>query len=76
MKISELIKQLQQLKKESGDMDVVLSVTDHTDYTYNFSFPGFDVGSVFDEDGEFESYEEDEDGEEVEIEYCVCDISI
>lgn len=72
MKISELIDQLKQLKKEFGDKDVVLSITDHTDHNYNFDFPGFDISSVYDEDGEFES--EDDDGNE--IEYCVCDISI
>jgi hypothetical protein len=72
MKISELIKQLQQLKKENGDMDVVLTVTDHTDYTYNFEFPGFGADTVYDEDGEFES--EDDNGDE--IFYCVCGISI
>lgn len=72
MKISELIKQLQQLKKENGDMDVVLNVTDHTDHTYNFEFPGFGADVVYDEDGEFES--EDDDGNE--IFYCVCDVSI
>ena len=66
MKISELIKSLQQLKKENGDMELVLSVTDHTDYTYNFDFPGFDVENVYDEDGEFDD----------ETDYCVCSINI
>ena len=50
MKISELIKDLTELQNEFGDMEVVLSVTDHTDYTYNFDHPGFDVGNVYDED--------------------------
>ena len=72
MKISELIEQLEQLKKENGDTDVVLSVTDHTDWTYHFSFPGFDMDTVCDIDGEFES--EDDNGDE--IFYCVCSISI
>ena len=72
MTISELIQNLTELKAEHGDMEVVLSVTDHTDYTYNFEHPGFDVGPVYDEDGEFDS--EDEDGNE--IDYCVCEISI
>ena len=72
MKISELIESLEQLKKENGDMEVVMSVTDHTDWTYNFEFPGFDVGNVYDEDGEFES--EDDNGDE--ILYCVCSVSI
>jgi hypothetical protein len=72
MKISELIEQLNQLKTEQGDMDVVLSVTDHTDWTYNFEFPGFDFDTVYDVDGEFES--EDDNGDE--ILYCVCSVSI
>ena len=72
MKVSELIKELQQFKKEHGDKDVVLSVTDHTDYTYNLDFPSFDIGPVYDEFEEWES--EDEDGNE--IEYCVCSVSI
>ena len=66
MKISELIEQLTELKEECGDMVVVLSVTDHTDYEYHFEHPGFDVGNVYDEDGEFDD----------ETDYCVCDISI
>jgi hypothetical protein len=70
MTISELIQNLTELKAEHGDMEVVLSVNDHTDYTYNFEHPGFDIGPVYDE--EFES--EDEDGNE--IDYCVCEISI
>jgi pyruvate/2-oxoacid:ferredoxin oxidoreductase beta subunit len=66
MKISELIKDLTELQNEFGDMEVVLSVTDHTDYTYNFDHPGFDVGNVYDEDGEFDD----------ETDYCVCEVSI
>lgn len=66
MKISELIKSLTELQNEFGDMEVVLSVTDHTDYTYNFDHPGFDVGNVYDEDGEFDD----------ETDYCVCEVSI
>ena len=66
MKISELIKDLTELQDEFGDIEVVLSVTDHTDYTYNFDHPGFDVGNVYDEDGEFDD----------ETDYCVCEISI
>ena len=66
MKISELIESLKQLKKENGDMEVVMSVTDHTDWTYNFEFPGFDVGNVYDEDGDFDD----------ETEYCVVGVSI
>jgi pyruvate/2-oxoacid:ferredoxin oxidoreductase beta subunit len=66
MKISELIKQLEELQQQNGDMEVVLSVTDHTDWTYNFDFPGFDVDNVYDEDGEFDD----------ETDYCVCGVSI
>ena len=72
MKISELIEQLQKIKKEDGDVDVMLSVTDHTDYTYHFDFPGFGIDTVYDEEGDIES--EDEDGNE--ILYCVCSVSI
>ena len=50
----------------NSDMEVVLSVTDHTDHEYNFDFPGFDVGNVYDEDGEFDD----------ETDYCVCEVSI
>jgi hypothetical protein len=66
MKISELIKDLTELQDEFGDIEVVLSITDHTDYTYNFDHPGFDVGNVYDEDGEFDD----------ETDYCVCEVSI
>jgi len=66
MKISELIEQLNQLKTEQGDMDVVLKVTDHTDWDYNFDFPGFDIDNVYDESGDFDD----------ETDYCVCSVSI
>jgi hypothetical protein len=66
MKISELIENLKQIQEQVGDKDVVLSITDHTDWTYNFDFPGFEVDNVYDEDGEFDS----------ETDYCVCEISI
>jgi hypothetical protein len=66
MKISELIKSLQQLKKENGDMELVLSVTDHTDYTYNLDFPDFDIENVYDESGDFDD----------ETDYCVFSVSI
>lgn len=66
MKISELIKDLTELQNEFGDIEVVLSITDHTDYTYNFDHPGFDVGNVYDEDGEFDD----------ETDYCICEVSI
>ena len=66
MKISELIESLKQLKKENGDMELVLSVTDHTDWTYNFDFPSFEVGNVYEESDEFDD----------ETIYCVCSVSI
>jgi hypothetical protein len=72
MKISELIEQLNRIKTEDGDVDVVLSVTDHTDWTYNFEFPGFGIDTVYGVDSEIES--EDENGDE--ILYCVCSVSI
>jgi hypothetical protein len=66
MKISEMIEHLNELKNEFGDKELVLSITDHTDYIYHFSHPGFDIGTVYDEDGEFDGNEE----------YCVCDMSV
>jgi hypothetical protein len=66
MTISELIQNLTELKAEHGDMEVVLSVTDHTDWTYNFEHPGFDIGNVYDEDGDYDD----------ETDYCVCEVSI
>ena len=66
MKISELIQNLTELQNEFGDVEVVLSVTDHTDYTYNFEYPGFDIGNVYDEFDDFDS----------ETDYCICSISI
>ena len=71
MKISEMIEHLNELKNEFGDKEIVLSIkgyneyTDHTDWTYNFNHPGFDIDNVYDEDNEF-------NGEE----YCVCSMSI
>ena len=47
-----------------GDTELVLSVTDHTDWTYNLDFPGFDVGNVYDEDVDNES------------DYVICEVSI
>ncbi len=35
-----------------GETELVLSVTDHTDWTYNLDFPGFDIENVYDEDDE------------------------
>jgi hypothetical protein len=64
MTISELIENLKQIQEQIGDKEVVLQITDHTDWTYNFDFPGFEVDNVYDED-----FDEDED-------YCVCGVSI
>jgi hypothetical protein len=64
MTISEMIEQLTELKAEHGDIEVVLNVTDHTDWDYNFEHPGFDVGEVYEE-----GFEEDTD-------YCICNIQI
>lgn len=66
MRISDLIKNLKEIQSQSGDIEIVLSITDHTDWTYNFDFPGFDIGTVYDEDGEFDS----------DSDYCVCEVSI
>jgi hypothetical protein len=64
MRISELIENLKQIQEQVGDKDVVLSITDHTDWTYNFDFPGFEVDNVYDED-----FDDEED-------YVVCSMSI
>jgi len=64
MRISELIENLKQIQEQVGDKEVVLSITDHTDYTYNFDFPGFEVDNVYDED-----FDDEED-------YVVCSMSI
>jgi len=66
MKVSELIEQLKEIQSEVGDIELVLSVTDHTDHEYNFDFPGFDIGNVFDEDGEFDDL----------TDYGICEVSI
>ena len=66
MKISEMIDHLNELKSEFGDKEVVLSITDHTYWTYNFEHPGFDIDNVYDEDGGFDSEEE----------YIVCSMGI
>ena len=71
MTVKELIDQLTELQNQGfGETQVVLSVTDHTDWTYNFDFPSFDIEPVYDD--EFDC--EDESGNE--IDYCVCRISI
>ncbi len=67
MTVQELIDQLTELKNEGfGNTELVLSVTVHTDYTYNLEFPGFDVENVYDEDGDYDD----------ETDYCVCSIQI
>ncbi len=47
-----------------GDMELVLTVTDHTDYDYNLDFPDFDIENVFD------------DGFDSLTDYCVFRVSI
>ena len=65
MTVQELIDQLTELKNEGlGEMELVLSITDHTDWEYNFEFPGFDIGNVFDED--FDDL----------TDYGICEVSI
>jgi hypothetical protein len=64
MTVQELIEQLKEIQSQVGDIELVLSVTDHTDWEYNFEFPGFDVGNVFDDD--FDSL----------TDYGVCEVSI
>jgi hypothetical protein len=65
MTVQELIDQLTELKEQGhGEMELVLSVTDHTDFEYNFEFPGFDVGNVFDE------------GFDDLTDYGICEVSI
>lgn len=69
MKTSELISQLQELIDNNGDKELVLQVTDHTDWTYNFHFPSFELDEVYDT-------ESDDEDEHLEGEYFVCSISI
>jgi hypothetical protein len=45
-------------------MELVLSVTDHTDWEYNLEFPDFDIENVFD------------DGYDSLTDYCVFRVSI
>ena len=67
MTVQELIDQLTELKEQGhGNMELVLSVTDHTDWTYNFDFPDFDLENVYDESGDFDD----------ETDYCVFRVSI
>jgi len=65
MTVQELIEELTRLKDAGfGETELVLSITDHTDWTYNLDFPGFDVGNVYDEDFDDES------------DYVICEVSI
>ena len=65
MTVQELIEELTRLKDAGfGETELVLSVTDHTDWTYNFDFPGFEIGNVFDED--FDGL----------TDYGICEVSI
>ena len=68
MTVQELIDELTELKNEGfGDTELVLAVTDHTDYTYNLDFPGdFGITNVYDED----------DFYDCEKDYCVFSVSI
>ena len=65
MTVQELIDELTRLKDTGfGNTELVLSVTDHTDWTYNLDFPGFEIGNVFDED--FDGL----------TDYGICEVSI
>jgi len=65
MTVQELIDQLTELKEQGhGEMELVLSVTDHTDWEYNLEFPDFDIENVFD------------DGYDSLTDYCVFRVSI
>jgi hypothetical protein len=67
MTVQELIDQLTELKNEGfGNTELVLSITDHTDWTYNLDFPGFNISNVYDIDDEFDS----------DTDYGVCEVSI
>ena len=67
MTVQELIDQLTELKEQGhGEMELVLTVTDHTDWDYNLDFPGFDIDNVYDESVDFDD----------ETDYCVFRVSI
>ena len=67
MTVQELIDELTEMKNQGhGEMELVLSVTDHTDWTYNLDFPDFDIEKVYDEDGDYDD----------ETDYCVFSIQI
>jgi hypothetical protein len=54
MKASELISHLQTLINKHGDKDIVLQVIDHTDWIYNFDFPGVELDEVYDTESDYE----------------------
>jgi len=56
MKASELISQLQELIEKNGDKELVLKVTDHTDWDYHFEFPSFELDEVYDDEFEEGEY--------------------
>jgi hypothetical protein len=65
MTVQELIDELELMKQDGlGNMELVLSITDHTDYEYNLDFPDFDIENVFDE------------GYDSLTDYCVFRVSI
>ena len=65
MTVQELIEELTRLKDAGfGETELVLSVTDHTDWTYNLDFPGFEIGNMFDDD--FDGL----------TDYGICEVSI
>lgn len=65
MTVQELIDELTEMKNQGhGNMELVLTVTDHTDYDYNLDFPDFDIENVFDE------------GYDDLTDYCVFRVSI
>jgi hypothetical protein len=65
MTVQELIEELTRLKDAGfGETELVLSVTDHTDWTYNLDFPGFEIGNVFYDD--FDGL----------TDYGICEVSI
>jgi hypothetical protein len=67
MTVQQLIDELTEMKNQGhGEMELVLSVTDHTDWTYNLDFPDFDIQNVYDEDGDYDD----------ETDYCVFSIQI
>ena len=67
MTVQQLIDELTEMKNQGhGEMELVLSVTDHTDWTYNLDFPDFDIEKVYDEDGDYDD----------ETDYCVFSVQI